>query len=364
MNPKAWQRLDWFLLVVVLALVLFGAAMIDSATVNSPGLEDYARRHLTYAAAGFVLLFLVAAFDYRLLTPFQWPAYLATLALLLAVDVAGQQRGGAQRWLNLGFIELQPAELAKGLLLVSLSQFLSSRAQTLNSIWTYLQYLLLLVPPVGLIYLQPDLGTAVSVLFISLGLLFVAGLPWRYMFLTAGAGLIGLPILWMSLQDYMRQRILTFLNPASDPQATYNVRQALIAVGSGGLVGKGYKLGTQSQLHFLRVRHTDFIFPVIAEELGFLGAALVIVLFLLLLFRLVRISLLARDMFGRLIAVGVALIVFFQAFVNIGMTVGLLPVTGIPLPFVSYGGTNLMTFLLLIGLAQSVYAYRPRRVEV
>lgn len=364
MNPKAWQRLDWLLLAVVFALVLFGAAMIDSATVNSPGLEDYARRHLTYAAAGFVLLFLVAAFDYRLLAPFQWPAYLATLALLLVVDVAGQQRGGAQRWLNLGIIELQPAELAKGLLLLSLSQFLAARARSLDSIWTFLHYLVLLIPPVGLIYLQPDLGTAISVLFFTLGLLFVAGLPWRYMLLSAGAGVIGLPLLWMSLQDYMRQRILTFLNPASDPQATYNVRQALIAVGSGGLAGKGYKLGTQSQLHFLRVRHTDFIFPVIAEELGFLGAVLVIVLFLILLFRLVRISLLARDMFGRLLAVGVALIIFFQAFVNIGMTVGLLPVTGIPLPFVSYGGTNLMTFLLLIGLAQSVYAYRPRRVEV
>ena len=364
MNPRAWQRLDWVLLLVVVLLVAFGAAMIDSATVNSPGLEGYARRHLMYAAAGVVLLFLVAAFDYRLLSPFQWPAYLAALALLLAVDAAGQQRGGAQRWLNLGVIELQPAELAKGFLLVSLSQFLAARSRHIDSLWTYIAYLLLLVPPVGLIYMQPDLGTAVSVLFLSLGLLFVAGLPWRYILSTAGMGVVALPMIWFSLQDYMRERVLTFLNPQADPQATYNVRQALIAVGSGGLVGKGYKLGTQSQLHFLRVRHTDFIFPVIAEELGFLGATLVILLFLILLFRLIRIGLHARDMFGRLIAIGVALIIFFQAFVNIGMSVGLLPVTGIPLPFVSYGGTNLVTFLALIGLAQSVYAHRPRPVEV
>lgn len=364
MNLRAWQRLDWVLLLVVVLLVLFGAAMIDSATVNSPGLEDYARRHLTYAAAGVLLLLLIAAFDYRLLTPFRWPAYLAALALLLAVDAVGQQRGGAQRWLNLGVIELQPAELAKGLLLVSLSQFLAEHRRRIESLWTYLGYLILLLPPVGLIYLQPDLGTAVSVVFLGLGILFVAGLPWRYILITVAAGILGLPLLWFSLEDYMRQRVLTFLNPTSDPQATYNVRQALIAVGSGGLVGKGYKLGTQSQLHFLRVRHTDFIFPVIAEELGFLGAALVIVLFLILLFRLIRIALHARDMFGRLIAVGVALIIFFQAFVNIGMSVGLLPVTGIPLPFVSYGGTNLVTFLALVGLAQSVYAHRPRAVEV
>ena len=364
MSLRAWQRLDWTLLLVVLLLVGFGAAMIDSATVNSPGLEDYARRHITYAAAGFAVLLFIAAFDYRLLTPFQWPAYFTALALLLAVDALGVQRGGAQRWLDLGVIELQPAELGKGLLLITFAQFLATRARRIESLWTYLGYLLLLIPPVGLIYLQPDLGTAISVMFLALGLIFAAGLPWRYMVLSAGLGIVGLPFLWFSLEDYMRERVLTFLNPTTDPQATYNVRQALIAVGSGGLVGKGYKLGTQSQLHFLRVRHTDFIFPVIAEELGFLGAVLIIVLFLILLFRLVRIGLLARDMFGRLIAIGVALIIFFQAFVNIGMSVGLLPVTGIPLPFVSYGGTNLVTFLALIGLVQSVYAHRPRSVEV
>lgn len=363
MSLRAWQRLDWLLMVAVAALILLGAAMIESATVNSPGIEDYARRHLTFAAAGVVLLLFVAAFDYRLLTAFQWPAYLAAIALLLAVDAVGQVRGGAQRWLNLGFIEIQPAELTKGLLLISLAQFLATRQKSMNSLWTLLHYGVLLAIPVALIYMQPDLGTAVSVVFLTGGLLFVAGLPWRYMALLASGAILGFPLLWMSLEDYMRQRVLMFLDPtAADPQVTYNVRQALIAVGSGGLVGKGYKLGTQSQLHFLRVRHTDFIFPVIAEELGFLGATLVILLFLFVIYRLLRIGLLARDMYGRLIAVGVALIFFFQAFVNIGMNVGLLPITGIPLPFVSYGGSSLVTSLALIGLAQSVYAYRPRPV--
>ncbi len=360
MNWRSWQRVDWILLGAVLSLILIGAAMIDSATVGTPALADYARRHLMYTAVGMGVLFFLAAFDYRLLAPFQWPAYMAAVGLLLVVDVAGVSRGGAQRWLDLGVIEVQPSELVKGMLLIALAQFLVAHQRTLNSVWTIGRYLALLFPPLGLIYLQPDLGTAVSVVFLGLGILFAAGLAWRYVLSMAAIGLMGFPLLWMSLEEYMRQRVLLFLNPQADPQATYNVRQALIAIGSGGLVGKGYKLGTQSQLHFLRVRHTDFIFPVIAEELGFLGASLVIFLFLVVLYRLLRIALQARDLYGRLLATGVALIIFFQAFVNTGMNVGLLPVTGIPLPFVSYGGTNLVTVLALIGLAQSVYAHRPR----
>ncbi len=363
MDFRAWRQLDWLLLMAVLALVLLGAAMIDSATINSPGLEGYAQRHLLFAGVGVVFLFLIAAFDYRLLTPFQWPAYFLALALLFAVDAVGVVRGGARRWISLGVIDIQPAELAKGLLLISLGQFLASRRQAMDRFWTLVHYALLLAPPIALIYMQPDLGTAVSVLFLGAGLIFAAGLAWRYIILLSSSAIISLPIIWASMEDYMRERVLTFLNPAAaDPQATYNVRQALIAVGSGGLVGKGYKLGTQSQLHFLRVRHTDFIFPVIAEELGFLGGALVIFLFLVVLSRLLYIALSARNMYGRLIALGVALIIFFQAFINIGMTIGLLPVTGIPLPFVSYGGSNLVTFLALIGLAQSVYAHRPRHL--
>ena len=358
MNWRAWQRLDWWLLLGVAALILLGAAMIESATLGTPDLRGYAQRHLLYAGVGGVVLLFIAAFDYRLLPAFQWPAYLAALVLLLTVDVAGVARGGAQRWLDLGIIEVQPAELVKGLLLISLGHYLAERQKQLHHLGTVLVYLGLLIPPLLLIYLQPDLGTAVSVFFLGIGILFVGGIAWRYVLGMAIAGLVGFPFIWLSLEEYMRQRVLLFLNPAADPQATYNVRQALIAIGSGGLVGKGYKLGTQSQLHFLRVRHTDFIFPVIAEELGFLGATLVIALFLLVLYRLVYIALSARDMYGRLLASGVALIVFFQAFVNIGMNVGLLPVTGIPLPFVSYGGTNLVTMLMLIGLAQSVYAYR------
>lgn len=357
MNWKNWQRLDWLLLAGVAALVFLGVAMIDSATTGSPALAGYARRHAIYAGLGFVLLLMLSLIDYRLLPPLRWPLYFVALFLLVAVDVAGVSRGGAQRWLNLGVIEIQPSESVKGLLLLSLSSFLSESRQR-PAWWQTVSYLGLLAPPLMLIYLQPDLGTAVSVAFLGLGLLFLAGIPWRYILVMAAGAVVAIPFIWASLEDYMRERVLLFLNPQANPQATYNIRQALIAVGSGGLVGKGYKLGTQSQLHFLRVRHTDFIFPVIAEELGFLGATLVIALFALVLYRLLRIAVLARDMYGRLLATGVALILFFQAFVNMAMNVGLLPVTGIPLPFVSYGGTNLVTTLALVGIAQSVYIYR------
>jgi len=358
MSLNAWKRLDWPLLIAVLLLVFLGAAMIDSATVNSPGLEGYARRHLIFAAMGVILLMAIASFDYRLWGGLQWPLYVVGIAILMLVDATGQVRGGAQRWLNLGVVEVQPSELTKGILLIVLSNYLAAYQRTIDRLSTLVQYAVFVIPPLALIYIQPDLGTSISVVFLAAGLVFVAGLPWRYMLGLAVMSILSFPVIWASLDDYMRQRVLVFLNPSSDPQAVYNVRQALIAVGSGGLVGKGYKLGTQSQLHFLRVRHTDFIFPVIAEELGFLGGTLVIVLFTFVIYRLMRISLSARDMFGRLLAAGVALMLFFQVFVNIGMNVGLLPVTGIPLPFVSYGGSHLVTTLALIGLAESVYAYR------
>lgn len=357
MNWRNWQRLDWLLLLGVAALVLLGVAMIDSATTGTPGLSGYARRHALYAGLGFTLLLVTSVVDYRLLPALRWPLYFVAVVLLVLVDVAGISRGGAQRWLDLGVIELQPSEVVKGLLLLALASFLAE-GRDRPVWWQVLSYLVLLALPLLLIYAQPDLGTAVSLAFLGLGLLFVSGVPWRYILGMATASAMSAPLIWASLEDYMRERVLLFLNPAADPQATYNIRQALLAVGSGGLVGKGYKLGTQSQLHFLRVRHTDFIFPVIAEELGFVGASLVIALFALVLYRLLRIALAARDTYGRLVACGVALILFFQAFVNMGMNVGLLPVTGIPLPFVSYGGTNLVTTLWLIGVAQSVYVYR------
>jgi rod shape determining protein RodA len=216
--------------------------------------------------------------------------------------------------------------------------------------------------PVFLIYKEPDLGTALVLIFVWLVMLFASGIKMVYLGLLGGAGLAAVPVLWLSMEDYMRRRIAIFVNPASDPHLYYNIRQALYAIGSGGWFGKGYLQGTQSQLHFLLVQHTDFVFSVLCEELGIAGALVLFLLFLALLQRTLNAAKRARDTFGRLICVGIAAWVFFQCTVNIGMNLNLLPVTGLPLPFISYGGSSLMTLLAALGLVQSVLL-RHRKIE-
>jgi rod shape determining protein RodA len=213
-----------------------------------------------------------------------------------------------------------------------------------------------------LIYLQPDLGTALTLIAIWVAMIWMARIRLRHFLVLVAGALLLLPMAWFVLEDYMRQRLTLFINPASDPDAYFNVHQSLVSIGSGGWTGKGLTHGTQSQLHFLRVRHTDFVFAVTAEELGFLGAVVMIALVFFVLWRILRIAGRAQDTFGRLLAAGVAGLVFFQAVVNIGMNLGLMPVTGIPLPFVSYGGSSYITLMLGLGLVESV-AMRHGKLE-
>ena len=216
--------------------------------------------------------------------------------------------------------------------------------------------------PLLLIYLQPDLGTALTLIAIWAAMIWMAGMRFRYLLALGVVGLAALPLVWLNLEDYMQQRLMLFVNPGSDPDSYFNVHQALVSIGSGGWVGKGLTKGSQSQLHFLRVRHTDFIFAVTAEELGFLGAVAMIGLLFFLLWRILRIAERSRDTFGRLLAAGVGGLVLFQSVINIGMNLGLMPVTGIPLPFVSYGGSSFLTLMLGIGLVESV-AMRHKKLE-
>jgi rod shape determining protein RodA len=216
--------------------------------------------------------------------------------------------------------------------------------------------------PTLLIYLQPDLGTSLTLVAIWIAMVWVARIRIRHLAVLLGTAVVLLPAVWLSLQDYMRQRLMLFINPAGDPDGYFNVHQALVSIGSGGWFGKGLTHGTQSQLHFLRVRHTDFIFAVAAEELGFLGAVAMIGLIFFALWRMVRVAELSRDTFGRLIVAGVVALILFQSVVNIGMNLGLLPVTGIPLPFVSYGGSSFITLMVGIGLVESV-AMRHKKLE-
>ncbi len=340
--------------------------MINSATLSWQTGEvawwdNLVIRQAVYALFGLVLLVAAAMADYRFWGTIGRVVYVGTVALLALVLAMGQVFGGARGWFNLGVLPAQPSELAKVLLILVLARYMSEH--DMRQLRHVLITLGMVAVPAGLIYLQPDLGTALLLVALWTGMVFVAGAHLWHLGLLALSAILAIPVILAQLQDYMRERIILFFDPSRDPLgAGYNQTQALIAVGSGGWLGQGYGSGTQSQLQFLRVRHTDYIFSVIAEELGFVGAVLLGLLLLVIIFRILRAASLARDDFGRLLACGVALIVFIQAAVNIAVNVGLTPVTGLTLPFVSYGGSSLVTLLLGIGLVESV-VMRQKKLE-
>ena len=355
MNRRIWQHYDLVLLVSLILLLIYGVAVIYSASHTIDRVADSATRQAIFAALGLAAGLLITAIDYRLLDAFSVPMYVLIVVLLIAVFVIGQVTFNAQRSIDLGIIDLQPSELSKPLLIIVLAAFLAKREEAANHPLVTLALSALLVGvPVVLIYREPDLGTSLVLVFIWLAMIFASGIPLIYLGVILGGSLAAIPLLWLSMEDYMRRRIVTFVNPASDPQSYYNIQQALYAIGSGGWFGKGYLKGTQSQLHFLLVQHTDFVFAVLCEELGIAGALFLFALLIAVLLRTLHAARLARDTFGRLLCTGVAAWIFVQSVVNIGMNLSLLPVTGLPLPFVSYGGSSLMTLLAAMGLVQSV----------
>ncbi|MDQ7029688.1 MAG: rod shape-determining protein RodA [Ardenticatenia bacterium] len=358
MNRRVWRNFDYSLLLLSLVLVAYGWLMVRSA---QPPDRPYAFYQLLWIGVGVSLSLVVSLIDYRLFNHVVRPLYVALLLALGLVLMMGRTAFGGQRWLAVLFFTVQPSELTKVGLIVTLAVFLGRRTVGFR---TAAISLLLVIPLAGLIFLQPSLSTALILFAIWGGMLFVAGVPVRY-FLGGGVAFVAtLPLMWSYLlQEYMRERIRIFLNPLADPGGSgYNLLQSRIAIGAGGLLGQGYGSGGQSQLGYLRVRHTDFIFSVIAEELGFLGALILFVLLMLLIFRLTHVAQQARDAQGRLIVAGVAVMIFFQAVVNIGVNMGLVPPTGVSLPFISYGGSNLITLFIGLGLAQSV-ALRRHALE-
>ena len=360
MDRKIWRNFDFVLLAATMLLIAFGIAMIYSATLDTPDLQDLPRRQAIWALAGLTSLLLVAAIDYRFLENLQKLLYVLTIASLLLVLFVGQTTYGAQRWIS--GASFQPSELAKVLVIVTLAQFLAQREKDIGRFRYILISIIYVAVPMVLIYLQPHLGTVIVLAVVWLIMVLMAGMRLLHLGFLGFVGVLSTPLIWFSLKDYMQRRLLLFINPARDPSARYNIDQALISIGSGGWLGKGYVSGSQSQLHFLRVRHTDFIFSVIGEEMGFVGALVLFALIGVILWRILRAASLARDSFGRLIACGVAALIFFQSLVNIGMNLSLLPVIGIPLPFISSGGSSLVTLLLAQGLVQSV-AMRHRKIE-
>lgn len=361
MRKVNWRHFDMLLLIATALLVGYGVLMISSAVSDSPGLQELPQRQAIYAGVGAGLMLAVTLIDYRHLRDFRYPIYILALGLLVMVLTVGEESYGAQRWVNLRFFPIQPAEIAKVLLIIFLASYFDSRQEKIASFYTFLLSLLFVVPAVALIMAQPNLSTAISLLVLWGVMAFVAGVRLRYLVGLLVAGVVASPALWALLAEYQRQRILIFLSPSSDSMANYNVWQAMIGIGSGGWLGKGFAMGSQSQLRFLRVRWSDFIFAVIGEELGFVGVLILIVLLLMVVLRLLRGASRARDMMGQLIAVGVGTLILFQSVVNIGMNLGMLPATGVPLPFVSSGGSSLITFLVAEGLVQSV---NLRRLKV
>jgi len=362
MDRRFWRNFDFVLLGATILLIALGVAVIYSATLGTPDLADLPYRQLIYAVAGLGIMFAVAAIDYRFLQSFQKPIYLLTVALPAIVFIMGEITHGAQRWISARG-SVQPSELTKVLVIVVLAKYLTDHQEDVRRLRYVILSIIYVIPPMILIYLQPDLSTAVVLAVIWLVMVLMAGMRLLHLSVLGMVGVLAAPLVWMTMRDYMRWRLISFVLPVADPLGSaYNINQARIAIGSGGWLGRGFAHGSQSQLHFLRVRHTDFIFSVLGEELGFVGALLMIILLVIVVWRITRAAGMARDPFGYLIACGVAATLSFQAVTNMAMNMGLLPTTGIPLPFISYGGSSLITFLIAEGLVQSV-VMRYKKIE-
>jgi rod shape determining protein RodA len=362
----AWRTFDWPMAIFAVLLAGFGQAMAYSNTVAAgDGIFDPGStfaRGLVWAAFAIVAFGIATAFDYKWLRTFAWPIYFVNLGLLAVTLVIGDGVSGAARWIPIGPFQFQFSELAKILMIVVLANYLASRQKTLDSIWTILGACVLVVPAWMLVLLQPDLGTSLVLAGILAGMLFMSGASVRWLAVLAAVIIAAIPIAWTYLlRDYQKQRLLSFLDPASDPQGSgYQLIQSQIAVGSGGFFGKGLTNGTQNQLDFLPVQTTDFVFALLCEELGFLGAMLVLGLFVALVWRILLTAWRSQDPFGLAIAAGVASMIVVQVVINVGMVIGVMPITGIPLPFITHGGASLISIAVGLGILQSINIRQTR----
>ncbi len=355
-------QINWLLVVVICLTASVGFVMLYSAAGGN--LEPWADRQMFRFGLGLVGMVVVALIDIRIWMKLAYPGYIVSLALLGAVEYIGSGAMGAQRWIDLGFFQLQPSELVKVAMVLALARYFHGRSHAqIGNPFYLVPPLLIVFLPAALVMRQPDLGTAVLLIAVGGGLFFLAGVRiWKFV-LVVVAAMAAVPIAWQYLHDYQRQRILTFLDPEQDPLGSgYHIMQALIALGSGGMFGKGYMQGTQSNLNFLPEKQTDFIFTMLSEEFGFVGGLTLIGLYVVLIAFGFSIALRSRSQYGRLVALGLTTAFFLYAFINIAMVVGLIPVVGVPLPLVSYGGTALLALLFSFGLVLNVHLYREVRL--
>ena len=362
----AWRAFDLQLAAYAALLGTIGLIMAYSnsaeqgQSVLQPG-TTFARG-LMWTGIALIAFILATAFDYKWLKTFAWPLYMIQLGLLVTTLAIGSGVGGSARWVSIGPFQFQFSELAKILMIVVLAAYLGHRQGRLGSLGAIMGACLLVIPPWVLVMMQPDLGTSLVLLSILGGMLFMSGASLRWLGAMIGVVVASLPFIWTYvLRDYQKQRIVGFLDPGADIQgAGYQLYQSQIAVGSGGLFGKGLTNGTQNQLNFLPVQESDFVAAIYLEELGFLGAMLLLVLFGVLLWRILAGGWRSRDPFGMLFAAGLASMILFQLVVNLGMVIGIMPITGIPLPFISHGGASLISLAVGLGILQSVNIRQSR----
>lgn len=356
-RPSLWSytRLDGWLLLLLFLLCGFGLFILYSASGQDIG---YVTRQAIRMGAGFVVMVFLAQLTPRFFGRWALWLYVIGVLLLVCVMLFGVGAKGAQRWIALPGFRFQPAEIMKLILPLTVAYYLAHRSLPPSFRHIFICLALIAVPTV-FIMKQPDLGTSLLIAASGVFVLLLSGILWRYIFIAVGIGAAALPGLWAVMKDYQRQRVLTFLDPESDPLGSgWNIIQSKTAIGSGGIDGKGWLSGTQSQLDFLPESHTDFIIAVVAEELGFIGVLILLTLYVLIIARGLVIAARAPDSFGRLLAGSLTLTFFVYVFVNIGMVSGLLPVVGVPLPMVSYGGTSIVTLMAGFGMIMSVYSYR------
>ena len=356
--PAPVARQPWSLLLPLFVLVAFGAAVLYTA--GGGAMDPYAAPHLIRFAVFFAVAIGMTFVPREWVKLGAYPLYGVVLLLLMAVEVIGAMGGGSQRWLELGFIRLQPSEIMKPAVVLALARYYDTLPPGLVPTWrSLIPAGVLIALPMGLVLMQPDLGTALAIAFGGAVVMFLAGLPMRWFGIGALLAAIAAPLaFFFGLQDYQQRRVLTFLDPENDPLGTgYHITQSKIAIGSGGVTGKGFTEGSQSQLDYLPEPHTDFVFATMAEEWGLIGGFVVIAIFMLILRWGLGVARRAPDRFSRLLAAGMVATIFFYVAINLMMVMGLAPVVGIPLPFMSHGGSSMLTNMICIGTLMTIHRW-------
>ncbi len=359
---KSYLRsMDWALISMVFALSAIGSIVVYSATIHNPDIAQLWKKQIFWFAISLFVMWLFSRIDYRFWMEASYIFYTLSIISLILVLFVGDETNGARRWIKLGFFSYQPSELAKLSIILVLARYIGSRMVEINFLTRFFMLLGILGFPLLLILKQPDLGSALLLVPASLVMMYVGGVQGRRLLWMFILGAASCPLIFHFLKDYQKERLEVFLNPADDPLgAGYNIIQSVIAIGSGGVAGKGFLQGTQTQLSFIPEHHTDFIFSVVGEEWGFVGCLLVLAIYYFMIQKAVDIAKKARDREGSLLALGIASMFAVQVIVNVGMTLGLLPVAGLTLPFVSYGGSSLVFSYAAIGVILNI-SYANRR---